>query len=154
VLVPPQYISPHHVASGIDSSSHTETRQGRPFRGTWSTGGQEGRKATDSGTDPAPVADQASHMLHMWRGPRSSPCSLFGWWFRLWESSRVQVSWLCGCFCRVTVLVGLLNPLNSSIRLPELHLLFGCVSLYLFWSPVASEDSYARILSASITEYH
>ena len=39
----------------------------------------------------------------------------------------------------------------------ELHLMFGCGSLHLFpltagWS--LSEDSYARILSTRITEYH
>jgi hypothetical protein len=41
---------------------------------------------------------------------------------------------------------------------PELHLKFGCESFSAFvplaagWS--LSEDSYARLLSASITEYH
>jgi hypothetical protein len=36
---------------------------------------------------------------------RSSPCSLFGWSFSLWEPARVQVSWLC-CWssCGVPVL--------------------------------------------------
>jgi hypothetical protein len=52
---------------------------------------------------------------------------------------------------------GFLNPLpNSSTRLPELLLMFGCGSLHLVQSAagwILSEDSYARFLSASIAEY-
>jgi hypothetical protein len=52
--------------------------------------------------------------------------------------------------------VGLpLESLLSSTKFPEFHLMLGCGSLPLFpltagWS--LSEDSYARILSARITE--
>jgi hypothetical protein len=61
-------------------------------------------------------------------------------------------------FCGVPVLFLSLNPSpNSSIRLPKLHLMFGCESLYLFplaagWS--LSNGSYAGLLSGSIAEYH
>jgi hypothetical protein len=50
------------------------------------------------------------------------------------------------------------NPSSCSfIRVPKLNLLFGCVCLGLSetattWS--LSEDSHARLLSASIIEYH
>ena len=50
------------------------------------------------------------------------------------------------------------NPFSySSIRVPKLHLLLGCGYLYLSKSVTGkrlSEDSHARLLSASITEYH
>jgi hypothetical protein len=53
---------------------------------------------------------------------------------------------------------GELNPSpNTSIRLPELHPIFDCESLYLFQSAAGwrlSENSHARLLPASITEYH
>ena len=45
---------------------------------------------------------------------------------------------------------------HSSIRVPKLHLSFGCGYLYLFESVVGwslTEDSHAKLLSESITEY-
>lgn len=49
-----------------------------------------------------------------------------------------------------------LNPFpNSSMRFPGLHLMSDCGSL--FWSFARRsllEDSHARFLAASITEYH
>jgi hypothetical protein len=46
------------------------------------------------------------------------------------------------------------SSLNSSTRLPQLHLLFGCGSLHQFSLAAGwrlSENNHARILSASIT---
>jgi hypothetical protein len=48
-------------------------------------------------------------------------------------------------------------PPNSSTRLPELHIMFICGSLCLFWSVsrwILSDNSYARLLSVSITGYY
>jgi hypothetical protein len=48
-------------------------------------------------------------------------------------------------------------PPSLSQDPPEFHLRFGCGSLHLFWSAAGwslSKDSYARLLSASITGYH
>ena len=48
-------------------------------------------------------------------------------------------------------------PPNSSTRLPEPGPMFGCGSLHLFQSAAGwslSEDSYARLLCVSKTEYH
>jgi hypothetical protein len=46
---------------------------------------------------------------------------------------------------------------NSSTRLPELLLMFVCGSMHLFQEAAGkslSEDSYARLLSGSLIEYH
>jgi hypothetical protein len=52
---------------------------------------------------------------------------------------------------------GFLNTFSHIFtRLHELHLIFACGTLHLFWSAAEwspSEDSYARLLSAGITEY-
>jgi len=61
--------------------------------------------------------DQPGYLLHKYRGPRSSICALFGWWFGLWE---LQVSWLCWSSGRVPVFFRSLNlSPNSSIRFPS-----------------------------------
>jgi hypothetical protein len=47
--------------------------------------------------------------------------------------------------------------LNSSTSFPELPLMFSCVSLHFLSfaaGQILSEDSYARLFSASITENH
>jgi hypothetical protein len=47
--------------------------------------------------------------------------------------------------------------LPTSTKLPEFCLMFCCESLHLFPSATGkslSEDNYARLLSANITEYH
>jgi hypothetical protein len=89
---------------------------------------------------------------------RSSPCMLSGWWFSLWEYPRVQVSWFCWSSCGDPIPLRFLNPSpNSSIRFPEVHLMFDYESLHLFQSIAGwslSEDSYARVLYASITQYY
>ena len=72
-------------------------------------------------------------------------------------SGSPQGSRLVDCWssCRVPIASWFLNPYpNSSIRLPELGLMLGCGSLHLFQSVAEwsiSEDSYAMLLSASIT---
>ena len=62
-----------------------------------------------------------------------------------------------GLFCGVLVLFRSFSPPNSYTRLPELLLIYGYESLYLFsfgagWS--LSEDNYARVLSEIRTPYH
>ena len=89
--------------------------------------------------------------------PRSSSCMLFGWWFIIWEPTVVQASWLFWSSCRVTIpSISLTLFFNSSKSLSELSLKFGCGYLHLFQSAAGwslTEDSYARLPSASITEY-
>jgi hypothetical protein len=125
--------------------------------------GSIGRQATGLWTAPAPVFwgpawRRSFHLLHMCRQPRSSLCSLFGWWFSLWELTGVHVSWLYWSFCEIPVLFGLRNPFsNFSSGLLELRLMFRCESLHLF--PLAAgwsflENSFTRFLSGSMTEYH
>jgi hypothetical protein len=84
---------------------------------------------------PGPVC--AHSFVQSPRAPKG-PVSLILLVF-LWSPSSL---WVPQCFS------------NFSTRLPELHLMFGCGSLHLFtlaarWS--LSEDSYARLLSVTIT---
>ena len=73
-------------------------------------------------------------------------------------SGSPQESRLVGSIGLLQSLSGSLNTSpNSSARLLELCLMFGCESLHLFQSAAGwslSEDSYARLLFVSITEYH
>ena len=95
-------------------------------------------------------------MLHLCRWPRSSPHMLFGGWFSLCEPTWAQVSWLCKSSCDV-----LQTPLACSLLSPtlpqdSLRSAWCCGSQHLplfssGWN--LSEDSYARLLSASIAEY-
>lgn len=48
---------------------------------------------TGVSTSSSPEVIQGSLLSHMWPGLQTSPCMLFGFWFNLWESPRVQVSW-------------------------------------------------------------
>jgi hypothetical protein len=77
-------------------------------------------------------------------------CSLVGGavsespqWSRLVDTQFV--------FCGVPISTGVLDPSpRNSIRVPELHPMFGCGSLHLFQSAAGwsvSEDSNARLLS-------
>jgi len=109
----------HRVTAGLGTSSPTEARQGSPVMGMKSTGRQQSQEQRLPQLLRDPHEDQAAHLLHMFGKPRSSLCWLFGWWFSLWVSPRVQVSWLCWSSCGISVL-------NFSIRFPKLHLMFRC----------------------------
>jgi hypothetical protein len=96
--------------------------------------------------------DQAALLLHICRGTRFTPCSLFGWWFSLWEPKGL----------RLVDSVGLsVEPLSSldSLVLPPTptqdslfpYNVWLWVHFSAGWS--LSEDSYAMLLSASITKY-
>jgi hypothetical protein len=69
-----------------------------------------------------------------------------------------QVSWFCGSSCGVIGPSNLLSSIpHSSMRIPGLSLMCSCRSLHL--PPFTSGgnfsgDSYARLLSASIADYH
>ena len=41
--------------------------------------------STRLGTSSPTEARQVSPLLHIYRGPQTSPCILFGWWLTLWE---------------------------------------------------------------------
>ena len=77
----------------------------------------------------------------------------FGWWFRL---SEPQGSMLVDSSCGIAISFRAHNPSShSSIRVPKLHPLFVCGSLYLC-KPAAgwSLSESKMILSASIMEDH
>ena len=100
-----------------------------------------------------PCEDWSTFTTYM-VGPWPTLCLLFGWWVTLWESPSVQVSWLAGSSNRLPVPLQALNPFSSK-RLPETCPMIGCGSLHLFQSGAGwrlSEDSYAKLLSASITK--
>jgi hypothetical protein len=147
--------TPHQVAAGLGVSSPTEARLGSLVRGRGVTDRQATR-LRDSPCSSCWGTLMKTKLLtcYICAGVLglACVCSLFGWWFRLWEPPRVQVSWLCWPSCRFSVLFAFFNPAPT-----KLHLMFVCESLHLFplaagWS--LSEDSYIRFLSVSITEYH
>jgi hypothetical protein len=70
----------------------------------------------------------------MCRGPRSSICMLFGWWFfHMGPRESKLVDSVCLTVVSLNPL-GSFNPLYSSRRLPELCLKIGCGSLHLLLS--------------------
>jgi hypothetical protein len=147
----PSYLR-HQVPAGLVTSSHTDARQGGSFKGTGSIGRQQIQEQPSLQLLGDLHEDQAAHLLQMCIGHRSSPCMFFAWRFSCCEPSGSQVSWL------LVFLVESIDPSSSSsTRLPELGLVFGRGSLHLL--PLAagcglSEDRYARVMSASIPEYH
>ena len=98
------------------------------------------------------------HKCNMCRGLKSVTCRLSGCRFNLCESIWAQVSWFCRFPCGVLDPCGSYNPSTlSSAGLPKLSLMFSCGSLLLFLSVagwILSDDSYVRLLSASIAEYY
>lgn len=73
---------PQSVTAGLGTSSLTEARQDGPVRKTGSIGRQhiQGQPLFQLLGDRH--EDQGAHLLHMCMRHRSSPCSLFGWWFK------------------------------------------------------------------------
>ena len=97
-----------------------------------------------------------AHLLHIWWGlGPPCVCSLAGGSlsenllvYRLVDSLDLLIDFLF--LCRPSIL----SP-NSSKRFPEPCPMIGCGSLHLFQSGAGwrlSEDSYAKLLSASITK--
>jgi hypothetical protein len=77
-------------------------------------------------------ARQGSSLLHMCRGPWTSPCMLFGWWLGLWELPRVQVSWHFWLSYWVAIPFSSFSPSpNSSIGVPNLHPMLGYIFICL-----------------------
>jgi hypothetical protein len=118
VLPGHQPIPASQVTIGPCASSPTEAKQDSPVRGS---GSIDSKRLRDS---PASVGEGPTwrpnySLLHMCGRSRASPCLLYGWWFSLWESPRVQVNWLCWSSCGVSMSSELLNPSpNPSTRLP------------------------------------
>lgn len=141
----------HQFTEVLGTYSPTKGRQGSSVR--W-TGNRFKGQAIDSGRAPISCCWGQVFICYVcaW-GPKSNPWLSFGW-----DLPRIQLSWVCWSSCGSHVLFGSLNPSpNSSTRLTELHLMFGCGSPHLLGSGARwsfSEDSYGRLLSSSITEYH
>lgn len=105
------HILVHQISAGLGTSPPSEARQGNQVKGMRSTSRKQIQKHLILHLLWDSHEDQAVHLLHMCRGleARCSQCSLFGWWLSLWDSSVVQVSWLCWFSCGVSVLFGSLN---------------------------------------------
>ena len=147
----------HQVFAALDTSSPTETRQRSPVGDLTRQSGNSFRDSCLSNWETH-MRHGAAHLLHVCQGPWFRLCLLFGWWLSLWELPR---SWLVDT---ITFPVKFLSPSepptpspNSSIRVPNLHAMFGHGYLLVFQSAAEwslSEDSYVRLLSASMTECH
>ena len=73
----------HQVEAGISTSYLTAAREVGPGRGRESNGRQQSQRQSLLQLLGDAHEDQHTHMLHMCREPRSSPCMHFGWWFSL-----------------------------------------------------------------------
>jgi hypothetical protein len=79
-----------------------------------------------------PHEEQTVHLLHMCKGPSSSPHILFGGASVSGSPNGPRLVYFVGL-----IVVSLTTPTpsflscHSSIKLPELHLMFGCESLHL-----------------------
>ena len=137
----------YQIAVELGPSSAIEARQGSPVRQ------RPQRQATESETTPAaalgvPHKDWAAQLLHVCTGFRSVLCMLSGWQFSLCGPLMAQVSWFWRFSCGVLDLSGSFNPSFPSSS---------CGSLHQFPSVAGwnlSDETYARLLSASISEYH
>ena len=75
----------HRVPAGLNISSPTEAQPDNPWG--------EGDPVTANRVRDSPLVQmlwvpheyQTTHLLQMCKGPRFSPCMLFGWWFSLSE---------------------------------------------------------------------
>jgi len=106
----------------------------------------------------SPHEDPEAQLLHMCRGPRSIPCMLSGWQFSLYKPHGHRLVDYVGLLVvSLTTLAPSVLPPPLQQDSPQFYLMFDCGSLHQFpavagWS--LSDDSYARLLSASIAEYH
>ena len=91
----------YQVLSGLNASSLSEARKSSLARGMRSKGSQWSQRQPPLQLLGDPHEDQAAHLLQMCRGPRSSPCMLFDWWFSLCEPLWAQVRSLCRTSCTV-----------------------------------------------------
>jgi hypothetical protein len=108
---------------GLGTSSPIEARQGTPLGRTRSRDRQQTLDNHLLQLFGILHEDQAAHLLHMFRLPRSNPCMLFGWLFSLWEPPNVHISWLYLSSFGVSIHSGFLNPSpNSSTRFPKLNM--------------------------------
>lgn len=149
-------ISPpcHQVAVGLGTSSPIQATQGSPVRGKTFKGRQESQRQPLFQWLGDWHEDQGSHLLHISRGPRQVLRMLSDWWFSLPEPLWAQIHWFCRFACSVLDLSGSFNSSTpSSIRFPQAppnvcHLFSSTAE----WSH--SDNSYARLLSASMAEYY
>ena len=123
----------YHFSIGLGSSSPTEGRPGNP-------------------------------LLHMYKGPWISPCMLFGLWLSLWKLWGVPVSRHCCSSYGVAIPFSSFSPSpNSSIGIPDLSPMVGCICIFLSQLLVESLRgqlcsclqalTHVRVLSA-ITSWH
>ena len=144
----------HQVTAVLGTFSTSEARQHSPV-GEWIP-------QSDFRVEPPLLGDTkvdwASHLLHTCLGPQLRQHKLFGWWFNVWEPLRVQVSWLCWSPCGIYFPFRNFNLYyNFSMRVLDASPMFNSGYLHLSDSAAEfslSEDNYARLLSASRTQYH
>ena len=68
------------------------------------------------------------------------------------ERSEVQVSWHCWFSCGIPIPFMAINPSpNSSIKVPDLHPMFGSGFLPSVWVSCLLGNSYSRLLPTSLT---
>lgn len=144
---PPQFPPyPYFHTSSCYKTKHilSHWSQIRLFQGVRATGRQADSRLRDSpcyNFGDKLHEDRAAHLLHIFRGLRSTSCFLFG---DIWEPLRVQVNWLYWSSCWLSVLLGSFKPFpNSSFGLPKLSLMFGCESLHCF--PLAARLSLSEV---------
>ena len=108
----------HQISSGLSSSSPNESRQGSPARGK----GPNGRQESLSQRQPLlqllgdPHEDQATHLLHICRGPRTS--LLHALWLVV-QSLSPHEPRLPDSVCLLVVSLTVPAPLILPLTLPQ-----------------------------------
>jgi hypothetical protein len=96
-------------------------------------------------------ARQGSPVLHMCRGPWTSPWMLFGWWLRFWKLPGVCINWHIWPSYGVAIPFSSFNPSsNSSIWVPDLSPTPDCVYLHLAQSAVARASQRTAMLGSCL----
>jgi hypothetical protein len=73
------------VTVGLSSSSPTKAQLSSRVTERGSSNREQSQRQPPLQLLGDPHEDQGEHLLCMCRGPRSSPCMFFGWWFNLCE---------------------------------------------------------------------
>lgn len=142
----------------LNEFSLIEDWQDSPAKGKQYKGRQQSQRQPLLTFLGDPHAQQPTHLLHMCRGPRYSPCILFGWLFSLCEHPWAQVSLLCRSSCGVLdPTISFSSSCYSSSKLLSLAYCLAvdlCISFLQLLGQASQKTVMLGSWPASIAEYN